>query len=275
MTLRIVAGERCGKWRLESTREPTGSAESTYSRIRATRTSRCRASIYSILQQVDKQRVGEDEPGLRQARARTLQQQVTRVAPLLDPARQGGLAGRALGQPGRRHAVARAQAQDQALGRALAGSEALGGLDGQRARLDGGAPARERLDVAVAHVAHEPAATGPRREGLGGAPVAEVVARAATGPRVVGDLVVLEAAGGGGADEGPVLRDDLVLPGQAVHAAGAPRAAAVERQRVGRDVIGPPVEHALDVGRPRVDRESRQAVHEVHAHVVAAGLAGG
>ena len=86
---------------------------------------------------------------------------------------------------------------------------------------------------------------------------------------------MLEAAGGGGADEGPVLRDDLVLPGQAVHAAGAPRAAAVERQRVGGDVIGPPVEHALDVGRPRVDRESRQAVHEVHAHVVAAGLAGG
>src|SRR5438445_589995 len=102
MTLRIVAGERCGKWRLESTREPTGSAESTYSRIRATRTSRWRASIYSILQQVDKQRVREDEPGLRQARARTLQQQVTRVAPLLDPARQGGLAGRALGQPRRR-----------------------------------------------------------------------------------------------------------------------------------------------------------------------------
>src|SRR5881397_3392485 len=183
MTLRIVAGERCGKWRLESTREPTGSAESTYSRIRATRTSRWRASIYSILQQVDKQRVREDEPGLRQARPRTLQQQVTRVAPLLDPARQGGLA-----QPGRRHAVARAQPQDQALGQALARREALGGLDGQRARLDGGAPARERLDVAVAHVAHEPAAAGPGREVLGGAPVAEVVACAATRPGVVGDL---------------------------------------------------------------------------------------
>src|SRR3989442_4558370 len=127
MTLRIVAGERCGKWRLESTREPTGSAESTYSRIRAMRTSRCRASIPSMLQQVDEQRVREDEPGLRQSRARTIQHEVTRVTPFLDPARQGGLAGRALGQPGRRHAVARAQAQDQALGQALARREPLGG----------------------------------------------------------------------------------------------------------------------------------------------------
>src|SRR3989442_3208301 len=237
MTLRIVAGERCGKWRLESTREPTGSAESTYSRIRATRTSRCRASIYSILQQVDKQRVREDEPGLRQARPRTLQQQVTRVAPLLDPARQGGLAGRALGQPTRRHAVARAQPQDQALGQALARREALGGLDGRRARLDGGAPARERLDVAVAHVAHEPAAAGPGREVLGGAPVAEVVACAAAPPGGVGGLVVLEAAGGGGADESPVLRDDLLLPRQAVHAARGPPACAVGRPRRGGDLI--------------------------------------
>src|SRR5437773_12004427 len=111
MTLRIVAGERCGKWRLESTREPTGSAESTYSRIRASRTSRWRASIYSILHQVDKQRVREDEPGLPQARTRTHQHHETRVAPLLHPARQSELAKRALGQPGHRHAVARPQPQ--------------------------------------------------------------------------------------------------------------------------------------------------------------------
>jgi len=197
---------------------------------------------------------------------------VAGLLPRLDPARQGGLAGRALGQPGRRHAVARAQAEDQALGQTLARREPLGGLHGQRAGLDGGAPARERLDVAVAHVADEPAAAGAGREVLGGAPVAEVVPSAAAGARVVGDLVVLEAARGGGADEGPVRSDDRVLVRQALDATGAPRAAAVERERVRGDVVGSPVEHALDVGGPRVDREAGQPVHQVDAHVVAAGL---
>src|SRR5438132_1290204 len=99
MTLRIVAGERCGKWRFESTREPTGSAESTYSRMRAIRTSRCRASIYLMLQQVDEQRVRDDESRLRQPRAGAVQPQVTSLSPRLDPARQGGLARRPLRQP--------------------------------------------------------------------------------------------------------------------------------------------------------------------------------
>ena len=45
MVLRIVAGDRLGKWRLVSTREPTGSAESMYSRMTAISTSRWRASI--------------------------------------------------------------------------------------------------------------------------------------------------------------------------------------------------------------------------------------
>ena len=40
MTLRSVAGERFGKYRLERAREPTGSAESMYSRMMATSTSR-------------------------------------------------------------------------------------------------------------------------------------------------------------------------------------------------------------------------------------------
>src|SRR5437879_63180 len=255
ITLRIVAGEKCGKWRFESTREPTGSAESTYSRMRAIRTSRCRASIYLMLQQVDEQRVRDDESRLRQPRAGAVQPQVTGLSPRLDPARQGGLARRALGQT-------------------LARREPLGGLHGQRGGLDGGTPARERLDVTVAHVADEAAAAGAGGEVLAGAPVAEVVPRAAAGARVVGDLVVLEAARGGGADEGPVLRDDRVLVRQVLDAIGAPRAAAVERERVRGDVVRSPVEHALDVGGPRVDREAGQPVHEVDAHVVAAGLTG-
>ncbi len=45
MVFRIVAGERFGMWRLASAREPTGSAESMYSRMTAIRISRCRASI--------------------------------------------------------------------------------------------------------------------------------------------------------------------------------------------------------------------------------------
>src|SRR6266545_706550 len=49
ITLRIVAGDRLLKYRLTRTREPTGSAESMYSRINAIRTSRCRASIALLL----------------------------------------------------------------------------------------------------------------------------------------------------------------------------------------------------------------------------------
>ncbi len=45
MTLRIVAGDSEGKYFLVRTREPTGSAESTYSRMTATSTSRWRVSI--------------------------------------------------------------------------------------------------------------------------------------------------------------------------------------------------------------------------------------
>src|SRR5207237_681236 len=141
-------------------------------------------------------RVRDDESRLRQPRAGAVQPQVTGLSPRLDPARQGGLARRALGQPGRRHAVARAQTEDQALGQTLARREPLGGLHGQRGGLDGGTPARERLDVTVAHVADEAAAAGAGGEVLAGAPVAEVVPRAAAGARVVGDLVVLEAARG-------------------------------------------------------------------------------
>src|SRR6185295_16167795 len=49
MALRMVAGERCGKWRLTSARDPTGSAESMYSRMVAISTSRWRASICSFV----------------------------------------------------------------------------------------------------------------------------------------------------------------------------------------------------------------------------------
>src|SRR6267142_2846470 len=49
IALRMVAGERCGKWRLTSARDPTGSAESMYSRIVAISTSRWRASICSFV----------------------------------------------------------------------------------------------------------------------------------------------------------------------------------------------------------------------------------
>src|SRR5215467_2840266 len=93
ITLRIVAGERCGKWRLDSAREPTGSAESTYSRISAMSTSRCRASICLILQQVDKQRVRDEESRLGQARAVVIEGEVSGPLPLLDPPEQHRVAG--------------------------------------------------------------------------------------------------------------------------------------------------------------------------------------
>ena len=38
-------------------------------------------------------------------------------------------------------------------------------------------------------------------------------------------------------------------------------------------MIGPPVEHTLDGTRPAVDVQAGQAVHEVDADVIAAGLA--
>src|SRR5215470_13685177 len=88
MTLRIVAGDRCEKWRLDSAREPTGSAESTYSRINAMSTSRCRASICLILQQVDKERVRDKESRLGEARAVVIEGEMSGPLPLFDPAAQ-------------------------------------------------------------------------------------------------------------------------------------------------------------------------------------------
>src|SRR5262249_61409593 len=135
--------------------------------------------------------------------------------------------------------------------------------------------AGERLDIAEAHVADE--ATGSRAGGqiLGGAPVADVVPCAVAGPGVVGYLVVLEATRGGRAYERPVLRDDGVLFRQVFHPTCAPGTAPIQRERVRRDVIGPPIEHALNAGHPRLDGEAGQAIHEVDADVVVAGLARG
>src|SRR5689334_6785172 len=249
MTLRIVAGERCGKCRFESTREPTGSAESTYSRIRATSTSRCRASICP-----------DFTAGRRTARPRA-------EIPTPSAAR------RPLAEPRGGHAIRGAQSENESLGEPLAGGESLRGLDGQRPGRDGGAPPRERLDVAVAYVADEAAAAGPRRKILAGAPVAEVVPRPVTGPGIVGNLVMLESARGRRARQRPVLRDHVVLGRQPGHAAGAPRTAAVERERVGREVIRRPVEETLDVSGPGIDGQIGQAVHEVDADVVVAGFA--
>src|SRR5215475_10557709 len=123
MTLRIVAGDRRLKWRLASTREPTGSAESTYSRIKAIRTSRCRSSIGNLvafapaqvkslvdlarglarskrdrgsaagLQELDEERVRDEETGLGERHAIMRCDEQTARAPRVHPAGKGWVRG--------------------------------------------------------------------------------------------------------------------------------------------------------------------------------------
>src|SRR5262245_57769593 len=196
------------------------------------------------------------------------------LLPLLDPTGQRCLAGGPLGQPRLRNAVARTPSENEPLCQLLTGRQALGGLHGQRPAPDRGAPACERLDVAPAHVADEATRAGTGSEVLADAPVTEVVARPMAGPRIVGNLVVLEAALARRVHEGPVLSDHGILVRQILHATGAPGTPTVQRQRISRDVIRLPVQYALDARRPRIDRQPGQAIHEVDADIVVARLAG-
>ncbi len=84
---------------------------------------------------------------------------------------------------------------------------------------------------------------------------------------------MLEAARPRRAREVPVLRDDRLLGRQPGDAGRSPHAPAVEGEAVRGEVVGRPVEHRLDGRAPAGDVESREAVHEVHAQVDAAGLA--
>src|SRR5207247_9397237 len=117
MALRIVAGDRCGKWRLLSAREPIGSAVSTYSRMMAIRTSRWRASTIvhttalpgasapsparrpGALQQLDEEGVGDEEAGLRQPGRRAVHDEVAGVRPGFEAPGEGRVLPGAPGQP--------------------------------------------------------------------------------------------------------------------------------------------------------------------------------
>src|SRR5262249_20649478 len=129
-----------------------------------------------ILQQVDEQRVRDQESRLCQARALAVDDQMSGLLPFLDPTGQRCLAGGPLGQPRLRNAIARTQSENEPLSQLLARRQALGGLHGQRPAPDRGAPACERLDVAPAHVADEATRAGTGGEVLADAPVTEVVA---------------------------------------------------------------------------------------------------
>src|SRR5262245_19690915 len=114
MTLRSVAGDRAGKCRRASTRDPTGSAVSMYSRIRAIRTSRCRASIRFFVtigtdevkitagreprssEQLHEQRVGQQESLFAEPRPAIHHLQQAALAPGLHAARKGHVGGDAL-----------------------------------------------------------------------------------------------------------------------------------------------------------------------------------
>src|SRR2546422_798335 len=211
MTLRSVAGDSAGKCRRASTRDPTGSAVAMYSRMRAIKTSRGRTSIRFFVtigadevkigrqravasEQLDKERVREQESLFAEPRPAVVDPQEAALAPRLHAACEGGVVGRAQDQVRGGHTVDRAQSEDQALTERLALGQSLGRVDRQPTLFDEGAVARQRLRVAVTNVADEATAARPGREVLAASPVDLVVARARARSRPVRDLVVLETA---------------------------------------------------------------------------------
>src|SRR3989442_25042 len=100
---------------------------------------------------------------------------------------------------------------------------------------------------------NKPAAPGPRREVRPPPPIDLVVARAEAGSRVVRDLVVLEAALGRGSREPPVLRHHRLFGRETADAGGAPEASCVQREAVGGEVLGLPVEHRVDRAAPALE----------------------
>src|SRR5207244_10009037 len=192
--------------------------------------------------------------------------------PLVDESTKAGVAIEPRLEQRRRDAVGNPETEDQPLAQTLSLREVLERRDGKVAPGERLAVARRRLHVRVAHPADESTGAGPGGEILGRVPVNLIVARAKAAPRVVGDLVVLEAARRGGASEAPVLIDLCVLRRQPLDAGRAPEAAGVQGEAIGGEVVGLPVEHRLDGTSPAVEVEAGQAVHEVDAQVVAAGL---
>src|SRR2546422_5798543 len=176
-------------------------------------------------------------------------------------------------EPRRRHAVGGPEPEDEALGEALARRELLEGVERQPTLLERVRVAGRGPHVRVADATDEAARAGPGGEVLRRAPVDLVVARAEAGPRVVRDLVVLEAALRRAPREAPVLRHHRLFAWQTGHAGGAPEAPRVQREAVGGEVVGVPVEDRVDGVAPALEVERRQAVHQIDADVVDAGVA--
>ena len=83
---------------------------------------------------------------------------------------------------------------------------------------------------------------------------------------------MLEAARLRRAGQRPVLLDDRGLTGEPVDAGHRPQAAGIQRQPIRREMLGLPGEHTAHAPRPRVRILLGQAVHEIDADVVEAGL---
>src|SRR5207249_8863874 len=127
--------------------------------------------------------------------------------------------------------------------------------------------------VRVADATDEAARARPGGEVLRRAPVDLVVARAEAGPRVVRDLVVLEAALRRRPREPPVLRHHRLFGRQTGDSGGAPQAPRVQREAVGGEMVGLPVEDRVDGAAPTLGVEPGEAVHQIHADVGDAGVA--
>src|SRR5207244_6373614 len=176
-------------------------------------------------------------------------------------------------EPRRRYAVGGPEPEDEARGEALARRELLEGVERQPTLLERVRVAGRGPHVRVADATDEAARARPGGEVLRRAPVDLVVARAEAGPRVVRDLVVLEAALRRAPREAPVLRHHRLFAWQTGHAGGAPQAPRVQREAVGGEVVGPPVEDRVDGAAPTLEVEPGEAVHQIHADVSDAGVA--
>src|SRR5215831_6756564 len=192
ITLRMVAGESPRMCLRAIAREPTGCAVWTYSAITAIRTSRLRLSRGGVipvapyvtrLQQFHKERVGQEEPRLREAHPSGVLDDELSLPPRVEHGGQpSGLQVEALREPVGGNAVGETQSQDQPLRQALSPRQRLVAFDGELvSRHERGVPLH-RLRVRIADVAQESTRARPQPHVLPGVPVDLVVRRAPARP---------------------------------------------------------------------------------------------
>src|SRR3989442_7201123 len=99
-------------------------------------------------EQLDKERVREQESLFAEPRPAVVDPQEAALAPRLHAECEGGVVGRAQDQVRGGHTVDRAQSEDQALTERLALGQSLGRVDRQPTPFDEGAVTRQRLRFA-------------------------------------------------------------------------------------------------------------------------------